>query len=178
MPREPPRNSRAANRSAAGQDQFLALQKIQDVKLDKSKKEEAQVQFGIVPAGTPFLLSLKDLDDLGAIFDNLKNALIQEKKRTPITGSYGHVSIVDITAFFHRWKTKPAHRNCVSIATHGRQEMLNIALMGFRNSVASLSKQLQWQTDNPTGGLRFVELDTYTLWSRGFDHGMPTAVRL
>jgi hypothetical protein len=191
-------NTGAANQSTAGQDEFLTLQKIQDVKLNKLRKEDAKVQFGIgatsslgtidvmtpigkitfnvVAADTPFLRSLKDLDDLGAIFDNLKNVLIQEKKRTPITGSYGHVSIVDITAFFHRWKTKPAHQNCVSIVTHRRQETPNIALMGFWNSVASLSKQLQWQIDNPTGGLRFVELDTYTLWSRGF--GMPTAVRL
>ena len=102
----------AANRSTAGQDQFLALQKIQDVKLDKSRKGEAKVQFGIgateslgtadvmtpigkvtfhvVPADTPFLLSLKDLDDLGATFDNLKNVLIQKEKRTPIIRSYGH----------------------------------------------------------------------------------------
>jgi hypothetical protein len=102
----------AAIRSTAGQDQFIALQQIQDVKLDKSRAGEAKIQFGIgtttslgtttvrtpignitfhvVPANTPFLLCLKDLDDLYVKFDNLENVLIQHGKRTPIVRAYGH----------------------------------------------------------------------------------------
>ena len=102
----------AANQSTAGQDQFLALQKIQDVKLNKSRKEKAKVQFRIgtttsletvdvmtpirkiifhmVPADTLFLLSLKDLNDLSAIFNNLKNILIQKRKHILIIRSYSH----------------------------------------------------------------------------------------
>jgi hypothetical protein len=102
----------AAVRSTAGQDQFHALQQIQDIKLDKSRAGEAKIQFGIgatislgttdvvtpigkitfhvVPADTPFLLCLKDLDDLRVKFDNLENVLIQHDKRTPIVRAYGH----------------------------------------------------------------------------------------
>jgi hypothetical protein len=42
----------------------------------------------------------------------------------------------DTTAFFHRWRIKPAHWNRVSIMTHRGQETSNIALIEFRNSVA------------------------------------------
>jgi len=75
------------------QDQFYALQQIQDIKLDKSRAGEARsnshhitrttdivtpigkITFHVVPADTPFLLCLKDLDDLRVKFDNLEKVL-------------------------------------------------------------------------------------------------------
>lgn len=102
----------AANISTAGRDQFIALQKIQDVKLNSSRAGEIKVQFGIgeavslgtmdvitptgkitfhvVPADTPFLLSLQDLDNKNAQFDNLNNVLIENQSYTPIIRAYGH----------------------------------------------------------------------------------------
>jgi hypothetical protein len=88
----------AARWSTAGQDQFYALQKVQDVKLDKTRAGQAKIHFGIgvttsigtadvdtplgtitfhvVPANTPFLFCLYDMDNLKVKFDNLENVLV------------------------------------------------------------------------------------------------------
>ena len=88
----------AAKRSTAGIHQFQALQRLTTATLDESSKGKVTVQFGIgttsslgssvvqtpigdvefhiMPARTPFLLSLDDMDALGVYFNNLTNTLI------------------------------------------------------------------------------------------------------
>jgi len=88
----------AAIRSTAGEGQFQALQRIQDVRLDRSRAGEANITFGIgqtsslgtvdvstpvgqitfhvVPADVPFLFCLADIDRLRVKFDNLDNIVI------------------------------------------------------------------------------------------------------
>ena len=102
----------AAVRSTAGHQQFKALAQIMDVKLDDARAGEANIRFGIgqatsigtvdvktpigtvtfhvLPADTPFLLSLKDLDDHKVRFDNLENKLIQGEKQIPVVRAWGH----------------------------------------------------------------------------------------
>ena len=87
----------AAHHSTAGYSQYIALQKYQNVQIDKTKAGALTVQFGIgsatsigvievktpigdinfhiVQADTPFLLSLNDLDLLGVYFNNLTNRI-------------------------------------------------------------------------------------------------------
>src|SRR5438045_3800357 len=102
----------AARWSTAGQDQFYALQKIRDIKLNKTRAGQAKIHFGIgvttsigtadvdtplgtitfhvVPANTPFLFCLYDMDNLKVKFDNLENVLVQGNKKIPVIRKYGH----------------------------------------------------------------------------------------
>jgi hypothetical protein len=54
------------------------------------------VEFHIVEADTPFLMCLKDMDDLKVYFNNLKNVLIREydKRTFPIVRKLGHPFMV------------------------------------------------------------------------------------
>ena len=91
-------DTRVTQRSIAGEGQFLALQRIRDVKLNKSRAGEAIIKFGIgqtsslgivdikilvgqitfhvVLADVPFLFCLRDIDRLRVKFDNLDNVLV------------------------------------------------------------------------------------------------------
>ncbi|KAI0998751.1 hypothetical protein K3495_g9443 [Podosphaera aphanis] len=102
----------ASFRSTASHNQYLALKKTHDIELDKSRAGEAKVQFGIgsttslgtvdlitpigkvtfhvVSANAPFLLSIKDMDELRVKLDDLENVLIQGEKYIPIIRAYGH----------------------------------------------------------------------------------------
>jgi hypothetical protein len=88
----------AAKRSTAGIHQFRALQQLTTATLDESSKGKLTIQFGIgtisslgslvvqtpigdvefyiIPARTPFLLSLDNIDALGVYFNNLTNTLV------------------------------------------------------------------------------------------------------
>ena len=54
------------------------------------------VEFHIVEADTPFLMCLKDMDDLKVYFNNLKNVLIREhdKRTFPVVRKFGHPFMV------------------------------------------------------------------------------------
>ncbi|KAH0425958.1 polyprotein [Colletotrichum camelliae] len=104
----------AAGSSTAGHPQFLALQKEDpSVSLDTSTAGQASIRFGdndpltslgttvvktpfgplyfhVVPANTPFLLCLRDMDQLGIKFDNLTNCLQQGTVRVPVVRKWGH----------------------------------------------------------------------------------------
>ena len=92
-------NTGAAAYSTAGFGQFKALKRIDEtIQLNTQTKGTAKVYFGIgstssissaivrtlvgrinfhvIKADTPFLLSLADIDYLGLRFDNLKNTII------------------------------------------------------------------------------------------------------
>jgi len=102
----------AAGVSTAGEPQVQALQKINDISIDTSRAGEQNIKFGIgdgrsigtvdvntplgvitfhvVPAHTPFLLCVQDMDRMGVKFDNLRNVLIQGTKIVPIIRKFGH----------------------------------------------------------------------------------------
>ena len=95
----------AAKVSSVGISQFRALQRIRDVKLDTTRK--GTITFGVdvrdvlgvttvdtplgiiearvVDISVPFLVSLADIDRLGAYYNNLTNFVIQKgKPKTPV----------------------------------------------------------------------------------------------
>jgi hypothetical protein len=104
----------AATCSTAGYGQFQAFQRTvtDPVELNTAKKGAVKVQFGIgstssigsaliaTPIGqvefqimssnTPFLLSLADMDKLGAYFNNLTNNLITPQGSVPVVRRFGH----------------------------------------------------------------------------------------
>jgi hypothetical protein len=104
----------ASKVSTGGKDQFLALQSEDPtVVLDVSTAGKASVVFGkgcatssigtarvktklgdidfeILDAPTPFLLSLKDMDKLGVYFNNVTNQLIQGNLTIPVVRKWGH----------------------------------------------------------------------------------------
>lgn len=101
-----------AARSTGGLLQFQALKRIQNVELDATRAGEARFKFGIgqtvslgvatvrtpigaiefhiVDADVPFLMSLKDLDDNNATYDNLRNVLVQGKSKYLVVRKHGH----------------------------------------------------------------------------------------
>ncbi|KAK6218082.1 hypothetical protein QIS74_02513 [Colletotrichum tabaci] len=104
----------AANFSTAGQHQVTALQRThRDVTIDTSQVGQAKIRFGsgdpvlsigtvtvptpfgpidfhAVPADTPFLLCLHDMDRLPIQFDNLANVMRQGKLSVPVIRKWGH----------------------------------------------------------------------------------------
>lgn len=115
----------AANKSTAGLSQLKALQRLQKIDLNTDRAGEAEVQFGIgsstsigtalvetpigpitfhiVPAETPFLLCLQDLDKCKVYYDNIENSLIGQKRKTPIVRAFGHpwMLLDGVTALVH-----------------------------------------------------------------------------
>jgi hypothetical protein len=106
-------DSGAAGVSTAGNPQFLALQKLDPtVQLNTSIARAHKIQFGkgtalsqgtiqvqtplriitfhVVPANTPFLYCIQDMDAMGVRLDNLKNVLVQGNKVIPIVHKWGH----------------------------------------------------------------------------------------
>jgi hypothetical protein len=106
----------AAGKSTAGHGQFLAYKQLfkSAIHIDKSKEGAVDATFGIgsttsigsvtistpigdiefhvVQANTPFLLSLADMDKKGIMLNNLQNKLIHKEgsKSTPIVRQFGH----------------------------------------------------------------------------------------
>ncbi|KHJ30568.1 hypothetical protein EV44_g4256 [Erysiphe necator] len=88
----------AAATSTAGYNQYLAYNKLSNVNLDISTAGQASIRFGIgsavsigsvmvhMPLGfvelhvikvdTPFLMSIADLDRMGAYYNNVNNILV------------------------------------------------------------------------------------------------------
>ena len=105
-------DTRASKRSTAGLSQLKALQRTEDVHIDESTKGMVTVQFGIgstssigsvkistpigqvqfhiVDAYTPFLLSLADMDALGVYFNNLTNQLVTRQGSVLVARRFGH----------------------------------------------------------------------------------------
>jgi hypothetical protein len=103
----------ASGVSTAGQSQSTALQQLDpSIQLDTSTAGQHRIRFGkgeavsigtlqvptplgtitfhIVPTNTPFLLCLRDMDNLKIKFDNLDNVLIQNGKKFPVVRKWGH----------------------------------------------------------------------------------------
>ena len=103
----------AAGISTAGEPQYRALQRLDaSVRLDATSAGSQRVRFGkgeassigtiqvatplgkitfhVVPANTPFLYCLSDMDKMGVRLDNLRNVLIQGNTTVPVVRKYGH----------------------------------------------------------------------------------------
>ena len=103
----------ASKFSTAGYPQFQALQhENQSLQLDTTIKGQVTVKFGIgttssigsviiktpigqvefhiMEATTPFLLSLADMDKLGIYFNNLKDLLVTPRGNIPVIRRFGH----------------------------------------------------------------------------------------
>ena len=103
----------ASKFSTAGYAQFQALQYTDSsIRLDETTKGKVTVQFGIgatscigsvqlntpigqvefyvMTAKTPFLLSLADMDKLGVYFNNLTDTLITSQGNVPVVRRFGH----------------------------------------------------------------------------------------
>jgi hypothetical protein len=99
--------------STAGQTQLAALQKHIPLSLDESTAGQHSIRFGkgllmsslgtipvptpfgtinfhLLPTDTPFLLCLKDMDELSIKFDNLENTLVQGELKVPVVRRFGH----------------------------------------------------------------------------------------
>ena len=130
----------AATYSTAGEAQFKALQRVRpDVTLDKTTHDSIKVRFGVgnsasigstriqttigevvfhvMPATTPFLLSLRDMDRLDAKFDNLENFMAVNGIHVPVLRRYGHAFItiaelprVGDMGFFTKSELRRLHR--------------------------------------------------------------------
>jgi hypothetical protein len=106
-------NSGTAGVLTAGNPQFLTLQRLDPiVQLDTLIAGAYQIQFGkgtalsqgtiqvqtplrmiifhVIPANTPFLYCIQDMDAIGVRLDNLKNILVQRNKVIPIIRKWGH----------------------------------------------------------------------------------------
>jgi hypothetical protein len=106
----------ASTRSTAGYGQYLAYKSHKNVDIDKSRAGEVNVQFGIgsissigsitvlspfgaiefhiVRADTPFLLCIKDMDDLRIQFNNLTNRVICKGRSLPVVRRFGHPFLI------------------------------------------------------------------------------------
>ncbi|KHJ30393.1 hypothetical protein EV44_g3899 [Erysiphe necator] len=106
----------ASKHSTAGLKQLKALQKIKSLPINKTKAGAIKVQFGIgssdsigsinletpigfiefqiVNADTPFLLSLSDMDKLRVYYDNLRNILITPTKTVNEVRRFGHAFLL------------------------------------------------------------------------------------
>ena len=102
----------ASNKSTVGYGQYQAYNAIETLPVDLSSKGEVKIKFGIgstssigsihvnspigtvefhvVYADTPFLLSLADMDRLRVKFDNLTNTLITPYKTVAVIRQFGH----------------------------------------------------------------------------------------
>ena len=103
----------ASKFSTAGYPQFQALQRLNSsLQLDTSTQGRVTVQFGIgttsslgsihlqtpigqvefhiMTAKTPFLLSLADMDQLGVYFNNLQDLLVTPQGNIPVIRRFGH----------------------------------------------------------------------------------------
>lgn len=106
-------DSGAAGVSTCGKAQYLALRLIdKSIQLDSSTAGAQKVRFGkgdtsslgtiivptpigtitfhVLPTNTPFLLCIKDMDDMHVKLDNLENLLVQGNNVVPIVRKWGH----------------------------------------------------------------------------------------
>jgi hypothetical protein len=125
----------ASKYSTAGFGQFQALQRTnRDVILDETTKGRVTVQFGIgstssigsaivkTPIGqvefhimvakTPFLLSLANMDKLGVYFNNLKNELVTSTGTVPVVRRFGHPFLLWDTSLHHFIVESFSHDPC------------------------------------------------------------------
>ena len=53
-----------------------------------------------------------------------------------------YITVVDYTSFFYQWRVHPDHRPRLTVVTHRGQENFNVAVMGYKNSIAYVQRQI------------------------------------
>ena len=53
-----------------------------------------------------------------------------------------YITVLDAKSFFYQWRVLPEHRKRLAVITHRGQEMFNVAIMGYVNSVAYVQRQM------------------------------------
>ena len=53
-----------------------------------------------------------------------------------------YISVVDCSSFFYQWKVHRAHRHRLAVVSHRGQEVFNVAVMGYRNSLAYVQRMI------------------------------------
>ncbi|KZZ86573.1 Ribonuclease H-like protein [Ascosphaera apis ARSEF 7405] len=52
------------------------------------------------------------------------------------------LSVFDAASFFYQWRVHPHHRNRMAVISHRGQEVFNVAIMGYVNSIAYVGRQM------------------------------------
>jgi hypothetical protein len=52
------------------------------------------------------------------------------------------ITVVDAKQCFHQWPVQPQHRRRLAVVSHRGQEVFNVAIMGYVNSVAFVQRQM------------------------------------
>ena len=53
-----------------------------------------------------------------------------------------YISVINCTSFFYQWRVHPAHRHWLTVVSHWGQEYFNVAVIGYKNSVAYIQRQI------------------------------------
>lgn len=53
-----------------------------------------------------------------------------------------YITVIDACRFFYQWPVKRSHRNRLAVVSHRGQEIFNVAIMGFINSVPYVQRQM------------------------------------
>jgi hypothetical protein len=54
----------------------------------------------------------------------------------------GYITVVDCASFFYQWQVAPEDRHKLTVVTHRGQEQFNVVVMGFKNSVSYVQRQI------------------------------------
>lgn len=65
----------------------------------------------------------------------------QEKILASMRGAT-HISTIDAASFFYQWPVKPEHRHRLAVVSHRGQEIFNVAVMSYRNSLAYVQRRI------------------------------------
>jgi hypothetical protein len=52
------------------------------------------------------------------------------------------ITVLDCASFFYQWRIAPEDRHKLTVVTHRGQEQFNVAVMGFKNSVSYVQRQI------------------------------------
>jgi hypothetical protein len=53
-----------------------------------------------------------------------------------------YITVVDATSFFYQWRLHPDDKKHMGVISHRGQEIFKVAIMGFRNSIAYVQRQI------------------------------------
>jgi hypothetical protein len=67
--------------------------------------------------------------------------LLQSDIITAVAG-YGYISVIDCASFFYHWRVAPEDRHKLTVVSHRGQEQFNVAVIGFKNSVSYVQRQI------------------------------------
>lgn len=78
------------------------------------------------------------------------------------------ISVVDTHHMFHQWQVKKQHWNHIAVLLHRGQEIFNVTLMGYINSVPYIQRQMDFQLKEFTEFCR-IYIDNIVIASKTFE---------